>query len=524
MKNVHLVFCSILFLLFSGKVLSQILPNGVSVKNGPEIQGQDIHEISQLLKYTKSGYITCTRTGFVIQFVHVSNKLEVLKSVNMDVRDFNKEAHLINVVLVNSDILVFTKVSDKENFESQIYFQKLNESDYSLSQAKSLISKTTTEDEGFVSCSISASDDTKKVVITMKVDVEVDANEKKVELLDVYLLNEDLEITWQKDSIMMSTDELNVSTGKVVVTNSGLICLNATSSGFDSDDSEVTIEINGLEGLLNLLNNFQRHVVLIQKDMEPMLYQFKLDEYDISALKFVLDANDNVRVVGVYKAIKGEERGFYYALINASTGEFEFENLSVFGDMKGVITSNSHYEDPQVAEALRLTRNIRPRFTIDYLLPDNDGLTLVGESYFSNYGYGTYYRYGIAVVRFNKQGEIEWQQGVPKIQYGESKNDSYAGYGMIKSGKKLSFVFNFLPLDKSNGMVEGKSWSTKKASAIYLAQVDRDGELRIDFVVPGGKKPFWKPKNMVLPNNKEGVILGVGKNKIEFLKIEIQED
>lgn len=520
MKNLNLIFLGVFGFLFNLTMYAQILPSGVAVNMGPEIDGVDITKISNLLKYTDEGYIAYNRMGFIMQFVHVSNEMEVLKATSIDIRDFNADAYLTNVTLVNSEIVVFTKVSDKENFVTHVYYQKLNESDYTLSTPVLLLSKTTTEDEGLVSCSVSSSEDTRKVVVTLDVDVKLDANENKVEFLDVYLLDENLEVIWQRDSIMMSTDELNVSVGNAKVTNSGLICLNASSSGFESEDV-VNIHVNGIADLLSLLGNYQRHVVLIQEDKDPMLYQFKLDAYEIGALDFVIDSDDNVRVVGVYKANEGEERGFYNALINSSTGEFEFENLSVFGDMKGVITANSHYEDTQVAEALRLASNVRPRFTIDHLLPDEDGVTMIGESYFSNYGYGNYYHYGIAVVRFNNNGEIVWQRGIPKIQYGETKSDSYAGYGLIKSGKKLSFVFNFLPLEESNGMVDGKSWSTKKAADIYLAQVGASGEMRIDFIASGGKKPFWKPNSMVLPSNNEGVLLGMDKKKIAFLKIKV---
>ena len=386
-------------------------------------------------------------------------------------------------------------------------------------------SNETDEEIGKSNYHMAVSENHEWILVDVAVKIEEEKGEKEFEVFDVIVFNNEFEESWKLEEVQISDEETKMRRYNFQISNTGTVAMLASASSFgDAIGGSVSITINNINDFMSLLDASQRFIVTITKDKDPVLYELKLEEYRLLTVKYVFTAEDKIRLVGVYKGKESKERGFYYAQVNNEKGAFDFENLLVFGDMNGVINANSHGMDPQVAEALRLTHTVRPSFTIHDLFADDEGVTMVGESVFSDYSNSTSYYYGIAVIRFNNDGEIEWRQGVPKIQYGAYKMNKYSSFGTLRSGDKLSFVFNFLPYDKTGGNVEGKSWPSKKSSDIYLAQVDAGGEVTIDLLMEGSKKPYWIPRRYYqIADGKLLFIGGDGKTSA-LTKVTVAED
>ena len=506
--------------IFTCSLYAQILPTGVGVKEGKALAGINLNRSTRLVETTDDGYLFYKKEANGVSVFLIAKDLSILNSIKLKEADLGINTDIIGMEVIEKSVYLFTATYNEDIFITDINSHRFDYENFEFMPKSKVISKETNDEIGKVECALAVSKNKMKVVLRLTTEEEINKTEGEQEIMDVIWLNTNLEIQTQRDSIVLSLDDNEIKTNRLQVTNDGMVTMFGSSSSISSEEG-ATIEVNGLEGLLQLLDNYQKFVIVIKAEAEPIIFEFKLDDYDLKDLEYVVSETENIQVVGYYKSKEGTEQGFYFANLNPNSGKFVSENLSVFGDMNGVINSNSHFEDVQVTEALRLTQNIHPKFSVDHLFTDEDGVIMVGESTYPSYYSGVYYHYGIAVVKFSQQGEILWQLGVPKIQYADIKNNSYCGYGVVQSDRKISFIYNFSPIKATNGLVEGKSWNAKKSADLYLAQVDKDGELRIDYLHPGGKKPFWKPNIFFLTNDTETLIGGMNGKSSNCLKITV---
>lgn len=502
---------SVFTILFFTSLISfsQILPSGVELKKGIPQSLRTGNQIDRFIYNDDNMSIALDRSGSKMAFYSFDNNLATKTVKEEWLKLDNKELRYEKVVVMAGNIYVFSSYYDEESFTTTLYKQDLDKETLQLSTPKVFYENETDEEIGKTNYHLAISENEEWLLVDVAVKIEQEKGEKEFEVFDVIVFNKGLEESWKLEEMQISDEETKMRRYNYQISDNGTVAMLASASSFgDVDISATTITVNNITELMSMLDAAQRFIVTISKDKEPVLYELKLEEYKLLSVKYAFTQEDKISLIGVYKAKEGKERGFYYAQVNLSDGDFDFENMMVFGDMNGVITANSHAMDPQVAEALRLTRTVRPGFRMYGLMPDENGVTMVGESTFSDFSNSTTYFYGIAIVRFNYHGEIEWRQGIPKIQYGAYKMSKYNSFGMVKSGSKLSFIFNFLPYDKTGGNVEGKSWLAKKSSDVYLAQVDDGGEVTIDLLMEGTKKPYWLPRRFYQTSDGEVIFVG----------------
>jgi hypothetical protein len=500
---------------------AQILPTGVEVKKGVEIPNHGKNQVSTFVGPTEMGVVAYGRSKNSLTFFAYADDLTTRLASDNELKLENVDLKFEAVVKTNNGIFVFSSNYDESIYKSTLYRQKLDLLTLKLSAPEIMQFKTTDEEIGSADFIIEVSENGELLMIDVSTWVEKDKNENKVEVFDVYVYSSGFDVVWSTEEIQITNDESKMSRSRFQVSNSGTVVMLASASSITGD---VTIKINDINDFLNILSLSQHFLVTITENKDPVLFEIKMEEYRILSLDYTISTDGKINVVGVYKGKESKEQGFYYALINDETGEFEAENLSVFGDMKGVLNSNSHYKDPQVAAALKLTRNLRPKFSINKIVSDEYGTTMIGESIYRDYTTETFYYYGIAVVRFDKEGDILWRQGIPKIQYGNYKTEKQCSYGMIQSGSKLAFVFKFLPINKTDGNLEGKSWNAKKPSDIYLAQVDDGGEVTIDLIIESSKDPIWTPRFYFQTGAESTIIVGKSGFGTKLIEIKVSDD
>jgi hypothetical protein len=519
---------ALLYFLFFSIIIptqAQILPSGVELKKGATQYIRSGNQIDKFIFHNEDKSIALDRSGSKLTFYSFDDKLnsKVVRTEELNI-EF-KELTFEKVVVIDEKIYVFSSYYDVDTFMTTLYKQELDKETLKLSTPEIFYSNETDEEIGKSNYHMAVSENAEWILLDVAVKVEEEKGEKEFEVFDVIVYNKDFEESWKLEEVQISDEETKMRRYNYQISNAGTVAMLASASSFGGiSGGSASITINNINDLMTILDAAQRFIVTIKKDKDPVLYELKLEEYKLLTIKYVFNLEDKISLVGIYKGKESKERGFYYAQLNNEKGEFDFENLLVFGDMNGVINPNSHAMDPQVAEALRLTSSVRPGFKIHDLFSDKDGVTMVGESVFSDYSNSTSYFYGIAVVKFNNSGEIEWRQGVPKIQYGAYKMSKYNSYGMLRSGSKISFIFNFLPYDKTGGNVEGKSWMAKKASDIYLAQVDGGGEVTIDLLMEGTKKPYWIPRRYYQIADGELLFIGGDGKSTSLTKVSVSSD
>ena len=508
----------VFIILFSFNIsIAQILPTGVEIMTGLETPNSGKNQASYFVGTTDMGVISYGRFKNKLTFYAYADDLTTRLISENELELEGKDLTFEAVRKTDNGVFVFSSYYDETNFESVLFHQKLDLATLSLSVPKQIQSKVTDEEIGSVDFIIEVSENGSLLMVDVSTMVETEKNESEVEVFDVFVYSSDFEEVWNTNEIQITNDESKMMRSRFQVSNTGTVVMLASASSLTGD---VTLNINDINDFLNILSISQHFLVTITEDKDPVLFEIKMEEYRILSLDYTISADNRINVVGVYKGKESKEQGFYYALINDETGEFDAENLSLFGDMNGVLNSNSHYKDSQVAAALKLTSNLRPKFSINKIISDANGTTMIGESIYRDYTQETFYYYGIAVVRFDKEGQVLWRQGVPKIQYGSYKTEKQCSYGMIQTGSKLSFVFKFLPISKTDGNLEGKSWNAKKTSDIYLAQVDDGGEVTIDLLMEGSKETNWTP-SFYFQSKKESILI-VGKSGLGSSLIEIK--
>ena len=505
-------------LIIVGSIKSQILPSGVELAKGASFDMNGKEVISGFLNSGNGPYTAFNVSGSMITFSRVSSTLasQMVKTERL-VFDNNK-LRFEGAIVTSNGTFVFGSYYDSETFTSSIYKFEMDGTSLELSDAELLKSKITDEDIEHANFTISVSDNGEFILLDVSVKVDHTLEDEKVENFDVYVFNAEFEELWLNENIQISDEETSMYRYNLEVSNQGTVVMAASASAFSSD---MKIVISSINDFFTLIDETQRFILSIQENKEPVLYELKLEEFKLETVEFSFTPDNKVSVIGVYKGKESKERGFYYALINTESGEFEAENMSIFGDMEGVINANSHPNDLQVAEALRLSRNVYPKFSIDLITSDENGSTLIGESYYWDYVNSKYFYYGIAVVRFNYDGEIEWRQGVPKIQFGSGKTKKFCSYGIVQNGNNFGFIFNFSPLKVTNGNLKEQTWVAKKAGDVYIAQVDEGGEVTVDLLMEGGKKPFWKPKKYKSNGNGKAIFVGANGSEIKLFEVSI---
>ncbi len=516
----YALFISII--LFTTSIsFAQILPTGVEVKVGKETPNSAKNEARFFAGKTEMGVIAYGRAKNKLTFYSYSNDLTTRLTTENELKTERIKLNFESVRKTNNGIFVFSSYYDESIYTSLLYRQELNLLTLSLSEPEEFRSKTTDEEIGEAEFMIEVSENGSLIMVDVSTMVEKDKNETKVEIFDVFVYSSNFEEVWSTEEIQITNDESKMIRSRFQVSNSGTVVMLASASSITGD---VKITINDINDFLNILSLSQHFLVTISEENDPVLFEIKMEKYRILSLDYTISPDDKINIVGVYKGKESKEQGFYYALINNETGEFEAENLSLFGDMNGVLNANSHYKDPQVAEALKLTSNLRPKFSIRKIISDESGTTMIGESIYRNYSNENFYYYGIAVVRFDKDGEVIWRQGVPKIQYGSYKTENQCSYGTIQSGNKLCFIFKFLPMSKTDGDLVGKSWNAKKPSDIYLAQVDDGGEVTVDLLMEGSKETNWTPRFYFQTGEQSAIIVGKGGVGTSLMEIKVSND
>ena len=136
---------------------------------------------------------------------------------------------------------------------------------------------------------------------------------------------------------------------------------------------------------------------------------------------------------------------------------------------------------------------------VTYQLND-DGFIWVSE-----YSYGSLHRH-ILIVRFSKEGEIAWIQGIPKTQQSRPFQTQFQSFisGIDEDGN-LNFIFN----DNPKNLEDLRYWNPRDTGPIRSAipvsvTIDNQGRLgrREALYEPSQEQPFFMPKRALRLNSQ----------------------
>lgn len=238
-------------------------------------------------------------------------------------------------------------------------------------------------------------------------------------------------------------------------------------------------------GSRELINSL--HVVVKHADQDSFsMYPMSLGEYFLDEVKLKID-NINRRYLlnsFLYQAKRGNVEGIYTAVWDRESNSQIINNAALFGDSlktdaksKGSIRfAFNDYFIRQVilkrdggfiltAEDFNSQSRVNPWNRLDYLYRSPYMYSYDYYSPYNSYYYNRYRSFGqnnqtryyyenIAVMSFDKDGRMEWNDVIHKSQY-DDESDAFLSYQLMNAGGELHFLFN--ELERRNQLIADHS-------------------------------------------------------------------
>jgi hypothetical protein len=177
-------------------------------------------------------------------------------------------------------------------------------------------------------------------------------------------------------------------------------------------------------------------------------------------------------------------------------------------------------------------------YDLDELIVRSDGgVVMVGEQYYvrvvtvtttDSKGNTTtrtiyyYYYNDIIVVNISPEGNIEWVERIPKLQYSTNDGGYYSSYVLTVVNDRLLFVFNDDPRNAFyKGVGRPETYRRGENGAVLLVEIDTEGnQERHTLVAPRGRSvAITRPKVCEQVNSNELVIFAEAGKKTQFARV-----
>ncbi len=520
MIHIKLFFTFFLISLFSN---AQILPDGLQVEVGSEFSTSGKREIKRFVSSSNTNLIAYTRLENELEFLLFDRNMNLLKSNKIELKSGSRNLDFKRVEETTFGIYIFSTYKDEESNLKVLYYQILDPYLLTLSGARVLHSKPYLEQNEIISYYVNVSESKELVMVDVTKKSSDDFQDMGVETFDIIVYNSELERVWREDSIQLSDNDERFFRSERRLTNQGKVIM----MGLQLDADLETIE--GISSTEDVMQMFKYYVIKIDDNKNHFLFELKLEAGYFANMNYAINPEGNINVIGLAYDKEEDVRSWYFTTIDLDSNSFSVENNSDFNLTKGVLF---HREDAQDTELglVQASPNVSKlslplaNIEIKKIFSDEMGVTVAFESTVRS---GNRYNksntiIGAGAVRFSKDGKQLWSQGIQKIQYPSVNGDKYTSVGILSGDGKVSFVFNFNPVNETNGKLDNYAWTSTSSSDLYVATIDNSGDLKINQLLKGSKKPFWVPKVDFRPGNNELIFSGYSGKTFKLARMSIK--
>ena len=505
-------FSVLLFVaLFSMHMSAQVLPEGVEIKLGTEFSTSGKKVVKRIVTQVEGKTLIYTRENNELEFLLFDEELAIIHSNKVVLASGKKQLSFVRVVETESGIYVFSTLHDNFLNREVLYYQEINTVTLTVSSAKILHSKGYNSQAGAISFFIEVSPNKKFLMVDVTSIKSNSSDDIGLESFDILVFNKKFDRVWREDGISLTDDEERIFRDKRRVTNQGKVTLMSL---------QITGDLEDIETADDILSMFDYYLVVLSEGKEHVVYELNLESGYFADLNYEIGPDGKVYVLAVSYDKEEEERAWYFTVLDIDSGVFVVESKSDFVETTGVLFDTGDPDDevikllstsPYVTAGTELNANI----SIGRIYVDSYGVTVTFESSASGTGYYQKYKslVGIGVAKFSLEGEQLWSQGVQKIQFPIASVANYTSCGVLYSSGSVSYVFNFTPMNKTNGNINEFAWSSNKPADLYMSTIDKSGDVRTNLLLKGGKKPYWMPALAIESETKELILVGFyGKN------------
>ena len=288
--------------------------------------------------------------------------------------------------------------------------------------------------------------------------------------------------------------------------------------------------------------NYTYHVISYTNNGETVNeYPIVVDDNFLTDMTIVEDDNQDIICAGFYSD-KGtfSIKGSYFLKIDGKTKNIVSKTFKEFGI--DFITQNmTKREEKKVKKKEAKGKDVELyEYDLDYLvLKEDGGAVLVGEQYFvvvhtytSTDANGnrttrttTVYNYNdFIVVSLSPEGEIEWNEKIPKRQSSSNDGGFYLSYSIALIGDNLHFIFNdHIENLNYTGKGQIKYYNGRKDGVVTLVSLDGDGrQVRESLFAVEDAGIYTRPKVSEQISKNELIIYGQRKKTQRFAKVKFK--
>lgn len=449
---------------------------------GSVLAGDFIYTISQIGKGRRS---TTTISKF-------DTRMKLIKKTDWDLNF--REGRINRILVLNNKIFVLFEMIDTKIKIAEVFSRALDKNSLKLSSKEILISKKFTKKRYTPDYSII--EENEKVLIYQSSE----NNRKKNLSLSMKVLGDNLKEIWEK--------EINFP-------------FSNKNSNFDD------IEINENGDVYFVVDIKEKDSKIRKKHLYACTDKGnKLINNELSSLpEFVTDiklasSNHNQLIVAGYynqKVERAWKKGSYFLKLNT-------DDLSVTSSTKGLFPvtllmkkkSNKVKRKAIRKEIKGKDSGLDNHFSVDEIITKEDGgAIIIGEHYHvyttsytttdangrSTTRYTTNYEYDdILIISISKNGEIEWERIIPKMQH-ISGSSAGCGYFRMVVEDKIFFIFND---DRENHKPNNEETvnflANKKNRIISIYEINSIGNIRKDILTD-----YLKIESMILPSSSDQI-------------------
>lgn len=547
MKKYHLVFFTLLNILFTNTLVAQIDAEFSGEMNwGEEYKEPANSYLSEILGTDGSGFYALRRqtrggimTGGSPQKIYIekyNQDMKLRKSKQIDLRYKKKKRDFEKVLYLNNQFYLLTSFNNKAHKANYLFVQSIKKKSLSLNNRIKKIAESPARDEyreGKFNFHVSK--DSSNVLIYSQLP-----NQKRgAERFSIQVFDNEFEQKWERD-IQLPYPDNRFTVTDYRVDNNGNVYL-------------LGILYENQSGFLRRNTSYQYIILAYTQEGEEFEeYKVNLKDKFITDLTFRVGKDGKLVCSGFYSEKNSYSvKGTYFfqldpensEISNANYKEFEFDFVTEY-------LSDRRKRKAKKAEAegdARRSAELYQYSLNDLILRSDGGAVLVAEQYyverrddnrFNNggfynpYGFRNnqlrenieyYYNYNdIIVVNIRPDGEIQWASRIPKRQ--ETRNDGgyYSSYAMAIVRDKICFVYND----------NGKNFRVKKNNRRYgfngsnsvlaLSEVGMDGSVNT-YPISSNREQgiITRPKICKQIGKREVAIFGERGKRFRFGKLEL---
>jgi hypothetical protein len=378
---------------------------------------------------------------------------------------------------------------------------------------------TANKDEGSFS-TIPSSDSSKLLVVALAPFDKGDP-----EKFDLTVLNEDMQVVWDKSITMPYNDEL----------------WEFSSYRLDNDGDVYVVGKLYKDRVKDRKNgkpNYKYQMLRFTAgSTKPEIIDIALDKKFITDLKVTLLDNGDYVCAGFYSNEgTGSIGGVYYMTVDGKTNTPIMRSTKDFS--LDFLTEGM--TDRQKKRAERRAKNgdapelnqIKFR---EIIRRDDGGCVLIGEQYYiivSQYTDSqgrtrttyTYYHDDVIVTSISPKGDIEWSSKVPKNQHSSGRPGIFNSYVSVVAGNKIHIIFNDdidnIKKDRFSKGARLDDFTGEKNSAVQMVSFDANGKHTEKTLLKNEDAEIVVvPNASVQTTSREMILLGKRKGNQKYARM-----